>query len=186
MNTPIHILGFAGSVRASSWNRGLLRAAAELLPRGATLETFDLAALPFYNQDLDTPEARPDSVAAFKDAIRAADALLIATPEYNYSIPGLLKNAIEWASRPPSDSPLSGKPLAIMGAGGAYGTVRAQLHLRQVAASAGLLTLAKPEVLIQRGWEKFDAGNLADEPSREAVRGLLDALAVWTRRLRGE
>ena len=181
----LHVLAFSGSLRQASWNRGLLHAAAELLPAGMSLEQFDLAPIPFYNQDLDTPEHMPPAVQEFKDKLRAADAVLIATPEYNYSIPGVLKNAIDWASRPIASTPLAGKPLAIMGAGGAFGTVRAQLQLRQMLSMA--LLLNKPEVLIQRGWEKFDAsGNLTDEPARESIRGLLEALAAWTRRLRGE
>lgn len=181
----IHLLGFSGSLRQLSWNRALLRAAAELLPNGVTLELFDLARLPFYNQDLDTPETLPAPVAEFKSKIRDADALLIATPEYNHSIPGVLKNAIDWASRPLASTPLAGKPVAIMGAGGMFGTVRAQLHLRQILVMA--LPLPKPEVLVQRAWEKFDAqGNLIDQPARDAIRAQLEALVAWTNRLRGE
>lgn len=187
MTTPIHVVGISGSLRAVSWNTGLLRAAAELLPQGMSLEMIDLAPVPLYNQDLDKPELLPDGVRQLRERIRAADALLIATPEYNYSIPGVLKNAIDWASRPIQGSPLSGKPMAMMGAGGMYGTVRAQLHLRQIATSTDMLQLNRPEVRIGRAWEKFDtAGNLTDEPSRLEIRALLEALAVWTRRLRGE
>jgi chromate reductase len=181
------VLGFSGSLRRASWNGGLLRAAGDMLPDGMSLEIFDLAGLPFYNQDIDTPDTRPEPVNQFVARLRAADALLIATPEYNYSITAVLKNAIDWASRPPKDSPLDGKPLAIMGAGGLFGTVRAQLHLRQIAVFTNMLALNKPEVRIMRAWEKFDAeGNLTDEPSRQEVRALVEALAAWTRRLRGE
>jgi chromate reductase len=187
MTRPIHLLGIAGSLRRASWNSGLLRAAAELLPEGMALEVFDLAPIPFYNQDLDTPEARPEPVRRLEQRIRAADALLIATPEYNYSLPAVLKNAIDWVSRPPQTQPLAGKPLAIMGAGGLFGTTRAQLHLRQIVVPLDMLPLNKPEVRIMRGWEKFDAaGNLTDEQTRLEVRALLEALAAWVRRLRGE
>jgi chromate reductase len=185
MTNPIHVLGIAGSLRKASVNKGMLRAAADVLPDGMLLETFDLAPIPLYNGDVDAA-GTPEAVRHFKARIAAADALLIATPEYNYSIPGVLKNAIDWASRPPKESPLNGKPLAIMGAGGAAGTTRAQLHLRQVAVFTNMLPLNKPEVAIQRAWEKFDAdGNLTDEPSREAIRALLQALLAWTSRLQG-
>ncbi len=186
MTTPIHVLGISGSLRKASWNSALLRIAGGMLPEGMTLEIADLAAIPLYNQDHDGPDT-PEVVERFKERIRAADALLIATPEYNYSISGVLKNAIDWGSRPPRASPLSGKPLAIMGAGGMFGTVRAQLHLRQIAQEVNLLALNKPEVRIARPWEKFDdAGNLTDALSRQEIRALLEALAAWTRRLRGE
>jgi chromate reductase len=185
MSDPIHVLGFSGSLRQGSYNTGLLRAAAELVPADMALEIFDLAPLPLFNEDVLTAGA-PESVRQFKARIAAADALLIATPEYNYSMPGVLKNAIDWASRPVADSPLNGKPLAIMGAGGVAGTVRAQMHLRQVAVYTNMLPLNKPEVTIQRARDKFDAnGNLTDEHSREQIRALLEALAAWTRRLRG-
>jgi chromate reductase len=185
MSEPIHVLGIAGSLRTHSHNAGLLRAAAEMLPEGMTLEIFDLAPIPLYNADLEGPDA-PEGVRAFKARIAAADALLIATPEYNYSIPGVLKNAIDWASRPPKESPLNGKPLALMGAGGRFGTTRAQLHLRQIAVFTNMLPLSKPEVMIQRSWEKFDAqGQLTDPDSRAEVRALLEALLAWTRLLKG-
>lgn len=186
MNIPVRVLGFSGSLRKGSYNTGLLRAAAELVPDGMTLEIFDLAPIPLYNGDVEAAGA-PEAVRQFKAAIAAADALLIATPEYNYSIPGVLKNAIDWASRPPQNSPFSGKPLAIMGAGGMMGTSRAQFHLRQVAVFVNLLPLNKPEVTIQRASEKFDKeGNLTDVASRQQIRALLEALAAWTRRLREE
>jgi chromate reductase len=124
------ILGFAGSLRKGSYNRSLLRAALELLPANVELEIFDLEGIPPYNQDLD-PQP-PEKVRAFKAKIRAADALLIVTPEYNYSIPGVLKNAIDWASRPHGDNSFDDKPVAFMGASmGMIGTARAQYHLRQ-------------------------------------------------------
>jgi chromate reductase len=185
MNTPIHVLGISGSLRHGSWNTGLLNAASELLPEGMSLEIADLADIPLYNQDHDGPNAS-NAVRQFRGQIRAADALLIATPEYNASIPGVLKNALDWASRPITDSALSGKPLAMMGAGGVSGTNRAQLALRTISGALNVLPLNRPQVQITRSWEKFDAeGQLTDEQSRQEIRALLEALAAWTRQLRG-
>jgi chromate reductase len=185
MSTPIHVLGISGSLRRVSWNTGLLVAAAELLPEGMSLEVADLADIPLYNQDHDGAHA-PDTIKQFRERIRAADALLIATPEYNASIPGVLKNALDWASRPITDSALSGKPLAMMGAGGMSGTNRAQLALRTISGALNVLLLNRPQVQIARSWEKFDAeGKLIDEQSRQEIRALLEALAAWTRLLRG-
>ncbi len=185
MSEKIHVLGFSGSLRKASFNAGMLRAAMEVLPESMTLEIFDLSPIPFYNEDLNV-DGGPAPVRAFKEKIAQADALLIATPEYNYSVPGVLKNAIDWASRPVKDSPLNEKPVAFMGVGGLMGTVRAQHHLRQVAVYTNMYPLNKPEVEVQRGWEKFDPnGNLTDEPTRQAIRALLVALDAWTRRLRG-
>jgi len=143
------------------------------------LELFDLSPIPLYNEDV-RALGFPECVKEFRDHIAATDALLIATPEYNYSIPGVLKNAIDWASRPP-DSPLNAKPAAIMGASpGNFGTVRAQLHLRQICVGVNLLLLNRPEVLVMRAREKFDAdGRLVDEETRGFLRDLLVALAGW-------
>ena len=185
MLEKIHVLGFSGSLRKASFNSGLLRTAMEQLPVDMTLEVFDLAPIPFYNEELNV-DGGPEPVKAFKSKIAAADALLFATPEYNYSMPGVLKNAIDWASRPLKESPLNEKPLAIMGAGGIMGTSRAQAHLRQVAVFTNMHPLNRPEVQVQRAWEKFDQnGNLTDESVRQSVRALLVALAAWTRRLNG-
>ena len=180
----IHVLGISGSLRKGSYNTGLLHAASEVLPEGMTLETFDLSSIPLYNDDVRLL-GYPEPVKEFRDRIAAADALLIATPEYNYSIPGVLKNAIDWASRPP-DPPLDGKPVAIMGAStGNFGTVRAQMHLRQVCVYCNMFPLNKPEVLVMRARDKFDAdGRLVDETGRGLVRDILLALANWVRRLR--
>jgi chromate reductase len=179
------ILGVAGSLRRGSYNRALLRAAQELLPEGMTLELFDLRDIPPYDMDVEQ-QGLPTPVVAWKEAIRRADALLIATPEHNWSVPGVLKNAIDWASRPPGDNVFQGKPVAIMGAStGLYGTVRAQLHLRQVLASVDAYVLNRPQVLVARAQDKFDAeGRLIDEPTRALVRNLLTALRDWTLRLR--
>jgi len=182
----IHVLGISGSLRKSSYNTALLTAASELLPEDMTLETCDLSPIPLYNEDVRSL-GYPKAVKEFRDRIAASDALLIATPEYNYSIPGVLKNAIDWASRPP-DYPLDGKPAAIMGAStGSFGTVRAQMHLRHVCVGCNMLPLNDPEVLMMRAQEKFDArGRLTDETTRGLVRDLLVALSDWTRRLQAK
>lgn len=183
MTTPLHILAFSGSLRRLSNNTGLLRAAAELAPDGMTIEIFDLAPIPLFNADVEA-QGVPEPVIEFKARIALADSLLIACPEYNYSVSGVLKNAIDWASRPTKDSPLIGKPAAILGAGGMSGTMRAQFHLRQIFVHSNVLVLNKPEVYIARAWEKFDGqGNLTDPATRDLVRGLLESLATWTRRL---
>lgn len=148
-----------------------------------TLETYDLHPIPLYNADEDG-DRPPEPVRDFKNRIASADALLIVTPEYNYSVSGVLKNAIDWASRPPKDSPLNGKPLAMMGAGGTMGTLRAQIHLRQILQFNGTLPLPKPEVYIAKASEKFDVnGDLVDEETKNTVRALLEALRSWTLRL---
>jgi chromate reductase len=183
--SAVKVLGFAGSLRKGSLNRMLLRAAVELAPPNMTIETFDLRDIPLYDGDVEA-QGDPPPVVAFKAAIRAADALLIATPEYNYGVPGVLKNAIDWASRPPNKSVLNDKPAAIMGASpGGFGTTRAQLQLRQAFCFTRTLPLQQPEVLLARAADKFDGeGRLTDEKTREFVRALLVALAAWTLRLR--
>ena len=179
------VLGFAGSLRAASWNRGLLRAAQQLAPAGMDIQIVDLSDIPLYNEDV-RQQGFPSRVQEFRERIRAADALLIATPEYNYSVPGVLKNAIDWASRPP-DQPFQDKPIALMGASaGMAGTTRAQHNLRQSFVFLDGRLLTRPEVLIPAAAQKFDAaGNLVDEPSRKLVSEQLIALAAWTRRLGG-
>ncbi len=173
------ILGISGSLRKHSYNTAALRAACELLPSGVTLEIFDLAPLPLYNEDI---EPFPPPVTAFRERIAHSDALLIATPEYNHSIPGVLKNALDWASCTP-DPPCAGKPAAIFGVStGRFGTLRAQLHLREVCAALDMLVLPKPALFIAQAHEKFDAqGQLTDTETRERLRALLEALIEWTR-----
>jgi len=180
----IKVLGISGSLRAGSYNTAALRAAQELAPDGMTLETFNLGAIPIYNDDV-RAIGFPPSVQELRDAITGADALLFATPEYNYSIPGVLKNAIDWASRPPNQ-PFEGKPAAIMGTSpGKIGTARAQYHLRQMCVFLDVHLINKPEVMIGGAAEAFDAeGRLADETSRGFIRDLLAALAAWTRCLK--
>jgi chromate reductase len=173
----MRLLGFAGSLRAGSYNRGLLRAAAELAPAGTVFEEHDLRGLPFYDGDLEAA-GDPVSVIELKDAIRRADALVIATPEYNRGLPGVLKNAIDWASRPALASPLAGKPVAIMGATtGFAGTARAQQQLRDALEFPGALVLQQPEVLVSEAYLRFDGnGDLVDEEVREQIAELLAAL----------
>ncbi len=178
------ILGLCGSLRRESYNRALLRAAAALVPPGAGLHTFDrLGEIPPYDDDARL-RGLPAPVAALWREIDDADALLIATPEYNYGPPGLLKNALDWVSRPPAETPLRHKPVALMGAStGNFGTVRAQLALRQTLLFVESPVLLKPEVLVFRAAERFDdAGELVDETARELVAAQLRELVVWGRR----
>ena len=183
MSQTIRILGIAGSLRRQSYNRAALRAATQLVPPDVTIETFELDGLPGFSQDEE--QNPPDKVVELKRRIREADAILIVTPEYNYSIPGVLKNAIDWASRPYGDSAWSGKPVAIMGASiGTIGTARAQYHLRQVFVFLNMFPVNQPEVMIGNAAERFDAqGNLTDETTKDFIRKLLQSLVEWTGRL---
>lgn len=183
MSKPIHILGIAGSLRQASYNRAALRAAAKLVPEGAILETFELDDIPMFNQDED--QHPPAKVIELKRKIREADAILFVTPEYNYSVPGVLKNALDWASRPYGDSAWNGKPTAIMGASvGALGTARAQYHLRQILVFLNMFPINQPEVMIGSAHTRFDQeGNLTDETTQEFIRQLLQNLVAWTQRL---
>jgi chromate reductase len=179
---PLLVLGISGSLRKASYNTALLHAAVDLMPPGMTLEVFDLSPLPMFNQDFEKPF--PEAVVTFRDKIAQADALLIATPEYNSSITGALKNALDWASRSPQP-PLQGKPAAIMGAStGNFGTLRAQLHLRQILTHVGALPLGKPEVLVARAEQAFDTDRkLVDASARGFLRDLLVALTKWSVRV---
>jgi chromate reductase len=181
----IRILGIPGSLRQASFNRSALRAAQSLLPAGASLDIFDLEGIPPYNQDHE--KQVPARVAELKARVRAADAVLFATPEYNYSVPGVLKNAIDWASRPHGDSAWQGKPVAVMGASvGMLGTARAQYHLRQSFVFLNMHPLNQPEVLIANAAQRFnERGELTDETSRALIRKLLAELVIWTERLKG-
>ncbi len=179
------LLGIAGSLRRASYNRGLLRAAAEVLPAGACLKIFVLDDIPLFNADV-MALGDPPSVRDLKERVRLADALLIATPEHNYSIPGVLKNALDWASRPLKSSCLRGKPVGIMGAStGDFGTVRAQLALRQVFVLTDSLVMAQPEFRVARAAEKCDAqGDLLDDELRHRLGAFLQALVDWGRLVR--
>jgi chromate reductase len=177
----LHVVGIAGSLRAGSFNRALLAAAVELAPEGMAIEVADLRPIPFFDGDVEAA-GLPPAVAELKARVRGAGALLIATPEYNYSVPGVLKNTLDWLSRGP-DSALAGRPAAMMGASpGGFGTVRAQLALRQVAHGANLLLLQRPELQVARAADKFDAqGRLLDEGVRRNLAALLVALQDWAR-----
>jgi chromate reductase len=186
MDDQINILGFAGSLRKASYNKAILRAAAEVVPEDAKLEIFDLEGIPVLNQDLE--QRPPEKVKQFKEKIRAADAILIATPEYNYSVPGILKNAIDWASRPYGDNSFDDKPVAIMSAsGGMLGGARAQYHLRQTFVFLNMHPLARPEVIVNFADRKIDKnGKVTDEETRKRIGELLKGLIVWTRRLKNK
>lgn len=184
----IRVLGVSGSLRKDSFNTGLLRAAIELAPAGMHIERFDLADIPLYNYDVEQ-RGDPAPVTAFKQAIAGADALLIVTPEYQHGVPGVLKNALDWASRPPGRSVLRDKAVGIMGASpGFVGTARAQTQLREALTFSRAWAVPEPEVLVSRAHEKFDeAGRLADEQTRGFVGKLLAelrALAVMLRSAR--
>ena len=179
------VCGIAGSLRRGSYNRALLRAAQELAPPDVEIRIFDrMAEIPLYNHDVEA-EGVPEPVQALKRAIGEADALLFATPEYNHGVPGVLKNAIDWASRPARASVLSGKPAAILGAStGITGTARAQSQLREAFVFTNTPALLQPEILVYRAKEKFDEeGRLTDDKTREFVGKLLHALADWSRQL---
>jgi chromate reductase len=173
----VRIVGIAGSLREGSYNRALLRTARELLPEGVELEELDLRRLPLYDADVEAA-ADPEPVVALKEAIHGAEALLIATPEYNRGIPGVLKNAIDWASRPPLASPLTGKPVAIMGAStGRGGTARAQEQLRAALEFSRATVVEQPEVLVPEAFMRFDErGEVVDEGIRAELAELLDTL----------
>jgi chromate reductase len=183
MPNALRILGFAGSLRAGSYNRALLRAAQELAPPDMAIEIFDLAPIPLYNADVEA-KGDPDGVAAFKQAIRQADGVLMVTPEYNHGVPGVMKNAVDWASRPPREAPLDRKPIGIIGASpGITGSARGQSQLRQAFEFTNSYAMPQPEVLVFKAHEKFDAeGRLTDEPTRAFLQKYLSALADWTRR----
>ena len=185
MTDTMKFLGIPGSLRAGSFNRMALRAAVELAPDGVQFDTCEIRDIPMYDGDDEVAHGLPDCVKEFRAKIHAADALVIVTPEYNASISGVLKNAIDWASRPPQQ-PFDGKPIAILGASpGALGTVRAQAHLRQILANLNGLVLVQPNVMIGAAGQRFDAaGALTDEPTKEFVRNLMVALKTFTLKMR--
>lgn len=176
MADKITILGIAGSLRNASFNRAALRAAQKLVPENTSLAIFEIDGIPGFNQDEE--KNPPPKVSELKARIRAADAILLVTPEYNYSIPGVLKNAIDWASRPYDDSAWNGKPVAIMGASvGAFGSARAQYHLRQAFVFLNMDAVNQPEVMIGNAAQRFDEqGNLTDDQSKTLIRQLLQNL----------
>ena len=181
----MRVLGICGSLREGSLNRLLLRAAQEQAPEGTTIEIADLHGLPLFNEDVEA-KGDPDPVRVLKGRIRDADAVLIATPEYAWGVPGVLKNTLDWVSRPPGRSVMKQKPVAVMGvSNGPWGTTRAQLQLRQTLTYVDALTLQTPWVYVAMGGDKFDAsGALTDERARQQVKELVAALVAWTERLR--
>jgi chromate reductase len=184
MSEPVRVLGIAGSLRADSYNRALLRVAQELQPEGVEIEIGEIGDLTLYNQEQETTP--PSTVQRLVEQAKAADAILIVTPEYNYSVPGVLKNAIDWLSRPALGNVTAGKPVAIMGASmGNLGTARAQYHLRQIGVYLNWHFVNQPEVMVTAAHTKFDAeGNLTDEPTKEFVVKLVTALRDWTIKLK--
>jgi chromate reductase len=179
------IVAFAGSLRRGSFNRALIRAAQELAPQGMTIESIEIGELPFYNADVEA-QGDPPAVARFKASLLEADGVLIATPEYNDGIPGVLTTAVEWGSRLPGRAPLSGKPVAIMGASPSQiGTARAQLHLRQLLSHVQARVLPPPELLVAKAHERFDAAlHLKDHTTRKVLAGLLLRFGGWIARER--
>jgi chromate reductase len=181
--TPLKFLAISGSLRRNSYNTAALRAAQELAGELADVDIASIAEIPHYDADVQA-HGFPRPVQELAERVRAADAVLFATPEYNYSIPGVLKNAIDWISRLPSQ-PFADKPVALMGASmSLLGAVRAQYHLRQSLVFLDAHAVNKPEVFIAQAQAKFDEqGRLTDETARALIRSLLEALAAWTRRL---
>lgn len=180
------ILAVPGALRRASMNHGLARAAAEVAPEGVEVVVHPLHDIPLYDADVEAL-GLPDGVVALREAVVGADALLLCTPEYNSSIPGVLKNALDWLSRPPRPTPLDGLPVGLAGASpGGFGTVRSQTHVRQVLQFTGAIVLPKPELYVSRAGALFaDDGTLTDAATREKLTELLGALAAWTRRLDG-
>lgn len=183
--TPIKVLGFAGSLRQASYNRALIRAAQKLAPSGMSFEIVDLDDIPLYNGDVEA-QGDPPGVTAFKQAIAAADGILIATPEYNHGVPGVMKNAIDWASRPPRGAPLGGKPVGFIGASpGMTGSARGQSQLRQAFEFTNSYCMPQPEILVYRAHEKFDdAGQLTDETTAKYLSAYLVAFHAWVLRFK--
>ena len=186
MEEKIKILGVVGSLRKNSYNKTLMKTAIELTPPDAEIEVFDLEGFPAFNQDLENDPA--PIVKDFKRKIGAADALLFATPEYNYSVPGVLKNAIDCASRPHGDNPFSGKPVAIMSASsGRLGGARAEYHLRQTCVYLNMHPVNVPEVMLPQAQNHIDAnGNLTNKETRALIKQLLEELVKWTRQLKAK
>ncbi len=181
--TTTRILGLTGSLRSGSFNTGMLRCAQELAPEGVEITIADISAIPLYNEDINR-DGGPAAVRALKQQAREADALIFAVPEYNYSMTGVQKNLIDWLSRPVETSPLRHKPVAMMGAGARFGTVRAQLALRQVFVFTESYAMLRPELMIPSSWEHFDTeGRLIDEALRQRVRQVVEALVAWARRI---
>ncbi len=184
MEQQIKVLAFAGSLRNGSYNKALIRTALEVAPPNVAIEVFDLEGIPPFNQDFEANP--PQRVKEFKEKIKNADALLIAAPEYNFSVSGVLKNALDSASRPKQGNPLEGKPVAIMSAStGRFGGARAQYHLRQTFVFLNMHPINRPEVMLSDAAHNIDGeGNVTNEQTRQLIGQLLEALADWTIQLR--
>ncbi|HEY0265688.1 MAG TPA: NADPH-dependent FMN reductase [Rhizomicrobium sp.] len=185
-DATIRVLAICGSLRAGSFNRMAMRAAIARAPAGMAFTEGVIADIPLYNEDL-RERGDPEAVARLKAQVQAADALFFATPEYNYGTPGVLKNAIDWVSRPPKESPFDGKPVAMLGASaGLMGTVRSQLQLRQTCLALNMLPVTRPEVLIAQAQTKFGPdGALTDEATGRFIGQLMQALHDWTLKITG-
>lgn len=185
MNGTIQVLAICGSLRKGSFNRMAMNHAMAHAPAGMNFSEGIIADLPLYNEDA-REAGEPGAVMRLKRQVKDADALLFATPEYNYGMPGVLKNAIDWVSRPPSQSPFDGKPVAMLGAStGLFGTARSQLQLRQTCLALNMLPLAKPEVMIAQAQTRFaEDGSLKDEATGKYIVQLMQALHGWTLRLK--
>ncbi len=181
--SKLAILGISGSGRKRSYNTALLETAKQLLPQNATLEVVDVSRLPLYNQGLE--HEMPEVVKELKKKIRGADAILFATPEHNYSVTAVLKNAIEWGNRPPRDASWSGKPAAIISASSSLrGGARAQLHLRQIMIDLNMYPINRPHLLVANAKEKFNESlQLTDEETIQTLRDVLSSLVEWTHKL---
>jgi len=181
IDSTLHVLAISGSLRKGSYNTALLRAAADIAPQSMKIDILPLGDLPLFDADVETA-GNPKPVQLFRNAVADADALLLATPEYNWSTSGALKNAIDWASRGGSAAPLNSKPTAILGAGGRFGTLRAQMHLREILGHNQVRLVANPQVLVSAASEKFDTdGDLVHERTVDQIRRLLVSLETLVR-----
>lgn len=179
----MRIVAISGSLRKASYNRAILFALADVAPSGLALEIQPIRDLPFFDQDVEA-EGTPEPVQQLRDAVAAADGLLIATPEYNAGVPGVLKNTVDWLSRPPGRSVLTGKPCAVLGVTpGQLGTARAQAQLRAALEFSSAPILPGPQVFVGRARERFDAdGRLTDDKTREYLGTFLQAFVRWIER----
>ena len=180
--SAVKLLAFAGSLRKGSFNKSLLRAAVKLAPAGLEIQIFDLEGIPLFNADVEA-QGEPQRVKEFKEAMRLADGVLIATPEYNHGVSGVTKNAVDWASRPAEDSPLYKKPVGILGASpGITGSARGQSQLRQAFGFTNSYCMPRPEILVYQAHKKFDdQGELTDEKTKEYLVKYLEALRDWVK-----
>jgi len=184
-DSTLDLVAIPGSLRTGSLNRALARSLAKLCPDDATVDVVDLHDIPLYNGDLDTDERRPDPVRALKERIDRAHGVLLVSPEYNYGIPGVLKNAVDWVSRPSFRSPMAGKPSGLMGASpGGSGTMRGQEHLKLLLLAMGAQVFPHPGVAVGRARDKFDDGRLVHEDTRDFVAAYLRDFTEWARRVR--